>query len=621
MPVLTFVTSPDEAQLLVGWGARLAAAQDRKLIVLCWQFSPGGEFPLLADEEQLRAVGQTVDAAQDVCDSLALQPASESDPGSRGFEIRPVLSADFVASALDAVRNDGVQLLIAAATDPAEASGSPYTSDPVLRQSPCNTLLLYTDHTRSQRSDNLLVKATDSAHDRVAVSLAARMAQVEQGRLSIATIEDDTGDEAMVVGHRMLEHLIRDAVVQSKVDVTPRVFLTDETFSEVIVAAEQNDLVLIGANESSVAQKLFVATKWPTIGIVKRAPPLRRGWGNRFPQWVPRLNPADYADLVMSLRRGSQFGTDYMVMTGLSAAIASFGLIQDSPAVVIGSMLLAPLMTPMIGCGLALAQANSRLARMCYRSIISGFVLTLIVSFLIGWLTPGEELTQQVAARGNPNVLDLMIALFSAMAAAYALARPNLLGAVAGVAIATALMPPLCSFGISLAYGQYLIGLGAAALFTTNLVAIIVAAAATFRLMGVTMARAAPRTRRWVYHVAGVLGMIGVLLAIPLTLELRHQIEFGRPQPIAYPLPRSVVEALVHHLRNDDGVDLILAGRTSMVDSDYDVSIWLSSRRPLDRSYEDIVAAVVRREMGDETLVVEVRSLVEAWDSAPPENQ
>ena len=90
---------------------------------------------------------------------------------------------------------------------------------------------------------------------------------------------------------------------------------------------------------------------------------------------------------------------------------------------------------------------------------------------------PGEELTSQVTARGDPNLLDLFIALCSAVAAAYAMARPNIIGAVAGVAIATALVPPLCSVGISLAYHEYLNALGSALLFLINLLAIVLAVA------------------------------------------------------------------------------------------------------------------------------------------------
>ena len=94
------------------------------------------------------------------------------------------------------------------------------------------------------------------------------------------------------------------------------------------------------------------------------------------------------------------------------------------------------------------------MARLCGKSIGLGFLLTLAVSYLIGITTPsGATLTEEVLARGGPNVLDLLIAVFAAAAATFAMARPNIAGAIAGVAIATALVPPVCAVGISLANG------------------------------------------------------------------------------------------------------------------------------------------------------------------------
>ena len=184
-------------------------------------------------------------------------------------------------------------------------------------------------------------------------------------------------------------------------------------------------------------------------------------------------------------------------MLGLASAIASLGLLQNSPAVVIGSMLLAPLMTPMIGLGLALVQANRQLARHCGKSIGLGFLLTLVVSYLIGIITPTfETLPEEVLARGGPNVLDLFIAVFAAGTATFATARPNIVGAIAGVAIATALVPPVCSIGISPASAELLNALGALVLFVTNLIAIIVVSSFTFSLLGVTQLRTLKRNIR-----------------------------------------------------------------------------------------------------------------------------
>jgi len=303
-------------------------------------------------------------------------------------------------------------------------------------------------------------------------------------------------------------------------------------------------------------------------------------------------------------------------MLGLATAIASLGLLQDSPAVVIGSMLLAPLMTPMIGAGLSLAQANPKLGMNSMRAIACGAVLTLAISCLIATVTPGEEMTSEVLARGNPNVLDLMIALLSACAAAYALARPNLVGAVAGVAIATALVPPLCSAGISMAYRQYAVALGAALLFVTNLVAIILGAARTFHYLGVTTIAASARQRRWVYRTLAVLGVVMVGLAFPLGYALERNIDLGRPQPAMYPLTRAVEEALVEHVARTPGVDLVSAGRPSSLHDAADVVVVLASPRDLPQSFGEELADIVHREMGDDDLVVDVHCLQEAWKAS-----
>ncbi len=231
-------------------------------------------------------------------------------------------------------------------------------------------------------------------------------------------------------------------------------------------------------------------------------------------------------------------------------------------------------------------------------------------------VTPGEEMTSQVLARGSPNILDLMIALFSACAAAYAMARPNLVGAVAGVAIATALVPPLCSAGISIAYRQYPIAMGAGLLFVTNLVAIILGAAGTFRYLGVTSSEASLIHRHWVYRTLGILGIAVIALAYPLARSLERTIEQGKPQPATYPLTKAVEEAVVEHVERLPEVELLAAGRPASLHDEADVVIIVTSPRSLPESFGDEIIEIVRREMEDEELVVEVHCLQEAWQTS-----
>ena len=351
---------------------------------------------------------------------------------------------------------------------------------------------------------------------------------------------------------------------------------------------------------------------------MKQRPPLRRWRRRGNERWG--LSPADYADLVQGIRRGSRASLDYFVMVAAATAMATFGLLQDSPAVVIGAMLVAPLMTPIVGCGLGLAQANSKLFRIAMHSIFCGFMLTLLVSFLFAWLIPGKELTAQVLARGDPDLLDLLIALSSAIAAAYALARPSLVGAIAGVAIATALVPPLSCIGIALAYQDYVTAHGASLLFVTNMVAIILGAAATFRLLGVTSSHTEAPTRRWVYRMIALLGVGILLLLYPLSRSLERNIDRGKPQPRTFRLTKQVDNAIQAFVAKRKDVSIIATGRPASPHDKADVLIVLATTDPLPRSYGDKLIAIVRKQLDQPNAVVSIHCVREAWvDSKGPQ--
>jgi hypothetical protein len=215
----------------------------------------------------------------------------------------------------------------------------------------------------------------------------------------------------------------------------------------------------------------------------------------------------------------------------------------------------------------------------------------------------------------------LLIALFSAVAAAFALARPGIAAAVAGVAIATALVPPLSTVGISLSYGEFNNAAGAAILFVTNLVAIVIGAAITFRAMGIAGAADVSRQRVWVFRTAIGLATAAILLAVPLALHLDTQIHRGKAQPMAFPVTREVATALLDRVAEDPGVHIILAGRPGRkLESDQEehVSIVLGSNRLLPHSYAQELTKIVRREMEDESVEVRVFCLQQGWKDGPP---
>jgi uncharacterized hydrophobic protein (TIGR00271 family) len=185
-------------------------------------------------------------------------------------------------------------------------------------------------------------------------------------------------------------------------------------------------------------------------------------------------------------------GTDYFTMVILSSIIATLGLIQDSPAVTIGAMLVAPLISPILGLSMASVTELNHLFRYSVKGLLEGFGLALFISTIITFfafrLPYGSlvKIPNEVLIRTHPSLLDLGIALAGGSAGAYALAHPRLSATLPGVAISTALMPPLCTIGIGFAFFNPSIFLGALLLFLTNLAAISFSGIVTFSLMGFT---------------------------------------------------------------------------------------------------------------------------------------
>ncbi|MBX3115096.1 MAG: TIGR00341 family protein [Fimbriimonadaceae bacterium] len=178
---------------------------------------------------------------------------------------------------------------------------------------------------------------------------------------------------------------------------------------------------------------------------------------------------------------------EYLVMNLLATIVASYGLIQNSTAVVIGAMIIAMLLGPINGLALALNDSNWGLLRKAGVSEALGVGVVLAASMVIGRMHADIPLGSEVLARTQPNILDLFIALAGGAAGAYALISPKLQSGAVGVAIATALVPPLSTCGILIARGggdNMRLALGAFLLFFTNLVTIQAAASAVFWFRG-----------------------------------------------------------------------------------------------------------------------------------------
>jgi len=174
----------------------------------------------------------------------------------------------------------------------------------------------------------------------------------------------------------------------------------------------------------------------------------------------------------------------YFIMVILSCIIATYGLLSNSTAVIIGAMLIAPLMYPILKSSLSLIINNNSLLKTALFAEIAGIVISIVFSALLTLILPESSIGSELLLRTKPTLIDLLVAFASGLAGTLAICYRPSSAILPGVAIASALMPPLCAVGIGLAKHEFNIAGGALLLFFSNIIAISVAGIIVFRLIG-----------------------------------------------------------------------------------------------------------------------------------------
>jgi uncharacterized hydrophobic protein (TIGR00271 family) len=224
-----------------------------------------------------------------------------------------------------------------------------------------------------------------------------------------------------------------------------------------------------------------------------------------------RKDQAPAADIDLALREGSRAGGTNLWVLFFAMLIASVGLNVNSTAVIIGAMLISPLMGPIVGMGYGAAVADLRLIRTAGLSLATFTALSLATSTVYFALSPLTEAGSELLARTSPSLWDVLIAAFGGAAGMVAATRRTFSNIVPGVAIATALMPPLCTVGFGIAHQRWDMAGGALYLFLINGVFIAAATLAVARVLRLPpVAQPDPSARAWQSGVIG-LGLITVL--------------------------------------------------------------------------------------------------------------
>jgi uncharacterized hydrophobic protein (TIGR00271 family) len=214
--------------------------------------------------------------------------------------------------------------------------------------------------------------------------------------------------------------------------------------------------------------------------------------------------------------------TNFFVLLLLATVIATFGVLTDSTATVIGAMIVAPLMGPIMATAAAIVMGSAQRALRALALVAAGVVATILLSWLLAWGVPDVIISftsnSQITSRIAPGLLALITALASGAAGAYIIMREEIADSMGGVAIAISLVPPLCVVGIGLSQGNWGAAGGAMLLFLTNFLAILLAGGVVFLLSGLgrlAISDELTRTRRnaFIVVVAATL-----LVAIPLSI-------------------------------------------------------------------------------------------------------
>jgi uncharacterized hydrophobic protein (TIGR00271 family) len=310
----------------------------------------------------------------------------------------------------------------------------------------------------------------------------------------------------------------------------------------------------------------------------------------------------DRTTLVAELDRDVELSAAYVALSAGSCAIATFGLLANSVAVIIGAMLIAPLMTPIIALAFAVVSGRIIVLVQAAKLLIVGIGIAVCFSALlatiVGLPTPGSE----ILARGSPNLLDLGVALAAGAIAGYARVRTNIAESVGGAAIAVALMPPLCVVGIGLSSRNWELAYGASLLFATNLIGIALACAAVFAIGGY----ATHHARRGLITTA----VLVMIIAIPLAFSTARLLEQSR-------LEAALRRALLNHTQTFKRVQLVSTS-VDWLSSPITVDLLVRAQNPVTATQvgflQSFAEVQIRRPL---RLVVDVSQVSEVGTATP----
>ncbi|PJF22232.1 MAG: hypothetical protein CUN56_07065 [Phototrophicales bacterium] len=437
------------------------------------------------------------------------------------IELKAETATSVSRGILDAIRQTGADLVILGLKQHRRGQVEMGTVvESVLKTATCD-VLIYRRGTHEVRFDKVIVPIDTDTQSKVAARMGIRLAA--RYKTPIEVIHTQASHRSQFEGLAIIEQTIAD--LPGHQFVKRSVVNGVDPAASILARVQEDDLLIVGFNKRSDFERhIFGDVAW---GVLEKAPStvimVSRAVGKettlnrnlrRFFNWLhPVLTQVEQDDIIEMSRRNASFTIDYLMLILVSAALATLGLLLNSVAVIIGAMLVAPLMSPLVAMSVTLTVGRIWIAQRAFTSLVIGVLMAVLMAFVLGLLLPIPLPTSEMLARGAPTLLDAAVAFASGVVGAYATARKDIPAALAGVAIAAALMPPICTIGLGLAFGEINLAFGATLLFLTNIISIIGAGILVFVWLGMRL----KRYDVW-RQIAAIILLI--LVAIPVAIEL-----------------------------------------------------------------------------------------------------
>lgn len=510
--VLVCVANPRTAPALIRLGADLARRQNGRLLVLQIALFP----------DQVPQFVQRLEA-QDTWRNLIEITRRVETPGVP-IETLVRLAQNPIDGILATAEEERAQVMVLG-WEGEIAAGTVDLGpliDPIVRSAACEVVVLR--GMLPPAVQRVLVPTAGSPNTMAAIGVACRLVAADDGKVvALRLLEPASLGQAEQIRQQLTSE-IRSATGRLPDEL--RLIPGNDVKHGILHEARDFDLLVLGASRGGMLdQTIFgglpveVAYESPIPALlVKHLEDPRRFWLRRVWELIstplPTPTLSERSEVYQQLRRAARPSVDFFILIALASIIATLGLVQGSPAVIIGAMLVAPLMSPILAMAMGIVHGNLRMLRSATGATLLGIVVAIGFSVPFSLILPGLDISEEILVRTRPTFLDLLVALASGAAGGYAIGRKEVAAALPGVAIAAALVPPLGTVGYGIAAARFDIAGGAMLLFTTNLIAIIVAAAVIFLLLGFRPAQASVRPQARVGLLTSVVAL--GLITLPL---------------------------------------------------------------------------------------------------------